>query len=100
MRIVNMTPHTINLPDVSIPSSGSARVSETATQIDTIDGICICKKSYGAVEGLPEPQSGVYYIVSSIVLAAAPDRSDLLVPHDMIRDADGRIVGCKALARY
>jgi hypothetical protein len=37
----------------------------------------------------------VFYIVSSLVAAACPERTDLLVPGNAVRDADGKIIGCK-----
>jgi hypothetical protein len=51
------------------------------------------------VSGLPEPSRGTLYIVSSVVQAALPNRTDLVSPHDIMRDADGVVVGCRALAR-
>jgi hypothetical protein len=41
----------------------------------------------------------VYYIVSAMVRAALPDRKDLLVPSQQVRDDAGRVVGCKTLGR-
>ena len=37
----------------------------------------------------------VFYIVSQMVKNALPERKDLLVPAEIVRDNDGRIVGCK-----
>lgn len=44
------------------------------------------------VEGLPDPEEGVYYLVTSRVALAAPDRTDLLVPSDVRDWGDGRQV--------
>lgn len=44
------------------------------------------------VEGLPDPEEGVYYLVTSRVALAAPDRADLLVPSDVREWGDGRKV--------
>jgi len=41
----------------------------------------------------------VYYIVSQLVKSALPDRDDLLVPAEVVRDETGRIVGCRSLGR-
>src|SRR5690554_7753378 len=43
------------------------------------------------VEGLPDPEEGTYYLVTSRVALAAPDRTDLLVP-SAVREWDGRQV--------
>ena len=54
---------------------------------------------WGTVTGLPEPESGKYYVVSQIVKNASPMRNDLLVPTHMVKDTTGRIVGCLAFAK-
>ena len=61
--------------------------------------IDIMKKSFNEVEGLPEPQENTYYIVSALVAGAAKNRDDLVVPNDTIRDGEGRIIGCRSLAK-
>lgn len=58
--------------------------------------------SYGSVVGLPDPEPDTWYIVSlatALAAALATGRNDLLVPYDQIRDEDGRIIGCRELAR-
>lgn len=61
--------------------------------------IPIHRTVFGAVEGLPDPRPFVQYIVSRVVAEAARDRDDLLIPDDTVRDEQGRIIGCRALAR-
>ncbi|MEV3952785.1 hypothetical protein [Streptomyces albogriseolus] len=53
---------------------------------------------FGEVTGPPEPEAGPRHVVSRLVAGALPDRSDLLVPHDVVRDEAGRTTGCRALA--
>ena len=60
--------------------------------------IPISSSSYGEVVDLPAPQVGVYYIVSRLVMSACPNRQDLLVPNDLVRDEAGRVIGCRSLA--
>lgn len=52
---------------------------------------------------LTDPQPGVYLIVSMVVMQVATERArwtgDLLVPGEQVRDAAGRIVGCRSLRR-
>ena len=59
----------------------------------------ITSTEYGEVEGLPDPQPDTMYIVSSLVAQRVKERDDVLVPGETVRDSEGRIVGCKSLAR-
>lgn len=104
MTVINLTPHVINLhfknaEGVTVsasyaPEAIPARVSMTQTQVDEINGFPVMKTEYGQVTGLPEPMLGVYYIVSMVVKAACPDRTDLLCPDSgrAKRDESGNIV--------
>lgn len=54
-------------------------------------------RSYsGKPSGSPEYDPDTVYIVSAFVKSALPDRADLVVPSDPVRDPDGRIIGCRA----
>lgn len=98
MRFVNLTPHDIKVNGTVIPVSGVvARCSESSCPISVIDGIQIIKKEYGPVVDLPLPQSGVGFIVSTMVRAAVPKRKDVYSPGDAIRNGDGQIIGCQNL---
>lgn len=97
IKFVNLTPHAIVVGDTAIPSDGIVRVSEKTEVIDNINGVDITKRTMGNVQGLPESEDGVWYIVSLMVAQALPVRTDLLVPGEQIRDEAGRIVGCKNL---
>lgn len=103
MNIINLTPHTVNLEIDGVmqafPSTGLARCAETTTEIGTVFGVRFVKKAFGEVTGLPEAKAGTIYIVSAIVLNALNGtRDDVFIPADAIRDEQGRIIGCKALA--
>lgn len=100
-NIINLTPHPITIvmgeEKVVIPSSGViARCKEEVEIIGDINGIPVIRKKFGQVENLPEPIPGTVFIVSALVAQAAR-RSDVLCPGDPVRDAEGRITGCKAL---
>jgi hypothetical protein len=102
-RIVNLTPHDIVVIDASgsrrvLPSSGKARVNEEATVVSKVDGIPLVAKKYLDATGLPPPEDGTLYVVSYYTRACCPHREDLLVPHDLVRDDAGNIVGCRAFS--
>lgn len=100
VRFVNLTPHAINIEGgPEIPPSGMvARCAEVREQRRGIDGLEITLAWYGEVTGLPPAESGVAYIVSSLVLAAVPHREDVFAPGPAVRDEQGRIVACKGLS--
>lgn len=105
VRIINLTPHTVtvlreNEGPIEYPPSGMvARCATKRRVIGSLNGIPINRTEFGEVYGLPEPAPGVYYIVSALVAQALPQRNDLLIPDDVVRDEAGRIVGCRAFAR-
>lgn len=106
MKIVNLTPHAITFMRaneeenlVINPSGKVARVSNETRQINTIDGIPVMQNVYGEIVDLPDPQEGVIYLVSSIVAARCSERNDVFIPNDSVRDDQGRIIGCRSLAR-
>ena len=96
--IINTTPHQINLPGLTIPPSGTvARVSVQLADAGTHDGVALVRGNYGEVTGLPPQEDGVLYVVSALVRAALPHRSDLASPAKLVRDEKGNITGCEAL---
>ena len=102
---VNLTPHTLTvLGDdgnviTDIPPSGDvARVDVQRTQTGTVAGIPVYDSVFGNVQDLPAPQDGVFYVVSGMVRSAV-DRDDVLSPGALVRDDDGRPVGCKGFTR-
>ena len=96
--IIKTTPHSINLPGMTIPPNGDiVRVSVALTDAGDFAGIPLVKGTYGEVTGLPPEKNGVLYIVSALVRAALPDRKDLASPAKLIRDEKGNITGCSAL---
>ena len=110
MRIVNLTPHALNLmpegpdgPTVTIPPSGQvARCAVDRVQVDTVavDGIAVPvnQTRFGEVSDLPDPQPDSIFVVSALVAQAVPDRQDVFITDDAVRDEQGRIIGCRALA--
>ena len=110
-QLINLTPHDITIlfedgTILTVPAS--ATVARVASSNDTVGGVMteggtipIKAVSYGEVTGLPpyNPDKAQYFLVSSLVAARVPDRHDVLVPGDFVRDDKGNIVGCKSLNR-
>ena len=106
MKIVNLTPHSINFlrEDNSVlatiePSGAVARAAQTRETVGSIDGIAVNQCSYGAVTGLPDPQPETIYLVSALTAQACRDRNDVFIVDDAVRNEAGQIIGCRAIAR-
>ena len=69
-------------------------------KVANISKIPINKVYYGEIEGLPDFKEGTFYVVSRVVADAAKiiGRYDCLVPDEFVRDSEGNIIGCRALA--
>lgn len=100
---INLTPHSVVLNDGTVyPKSGTvARVSQSFSSPDD-DGVAT--QNYGATTDLPEPQEGVMYIVSLVVLTAVEKhRNDCVAPGSgapgVVRDEKGQIVSVPFLVR-
>jgi len=110
LNIVNLTPHALNLMPagptgtvVTIPPSGLvARCAVDRVQVDTVtvDGISVPvnQTRFGEVFNLPDPQPDTIFVVSALVAQAVPDRQDVFIVDDAVRDDQGRIIGARALA--
>ena len=122
--IINATPHVITIVSKKgveqdskrqflaeaveilkeIPPSGVLpRVSMNNSPAGEIDDIPVESVIYGEIEGLPQFQEGVYYIVSGLVAAAAAKvgRVDCLAPGALVRDKNNPslILGCLFLQK-
>lgn len=103
-NIVNCTPHPVviitDAGNITIPASGVlVRLAAKTVQADPIDGIATSRTVFGEPEGLPKFEDGTFLIVSQLVKSALPNRDDLLVPAEVVRDKDGNIIGCRSLGR-
>lgn len=106
MTIINCTPHAINFVNadnevirILEPSGIIPRVSSTSNILGEIDGIPEETTSYGEVTGLPAPAEDTIYVVSAMVAQACPERNDLRIPGQQVRDSQGRIIGCRSLSK-
>ena len=104
VAVVNGTPHALNIVQSNgttltvAPSGIVPRCSSTEELVGTIGLIEVTRQTLGHVQGLPDPIPGTYFIVSRLV-ASATKREDLLVPGSLIRDDQGKVIGCKGLSR-
>lgn len=73
------------------------RVIETTEDAGEIDGIPITATTWTEAPDMPAFKEGTFYIVSQLVKSVLPQRTDLLVPKQIVRDSQGNIIGCKRL---
>lgn len=104
-KLINMTPHAITIVKkdgekiMEIPASGKTIRLKTSTESAgfAIEDIPVTKTTFGEPEGLPDFEDGTFFIVSQLIKNAFPTRNDLLVPAEVVRNAEGNIVGCTSL---
>ena len=86
-KFVNLTPHTLSV------------------HTDAEGMIQIFAVEYGEVSGLPEPETEtetedpIVFVTSGMVNASVPQRRDVTSPGELVRDADGKPIGCKGLRK-
>ncbi len=118
INIVNCTPHEVVLVGedggvlLRIPPSGIvARVREETSPAGevtvlpggplTVGGVAVplIRRRWGEIEGLPPKQFRTLYITSTLVAAAAwaMGRRDVVAPGELVRDSEGRVIGCRNL---
>ncbi len=122
MQVINATPHDIIVVTGKINQDAKTKVY-TASRTDllvvakyeksgilprvsmsdskvgeTEEGAPLHMVTYGDIDGLPDEQEGVFYIVSGLVAAAGIKlgRKDLMAPGGLVRDAENpsAILGC------
>lgn len=121
--VINLTPHPIVIleneaffmktenPKVRmvIPTSGKVITAYPQTQVQgflilSSNGfpdtpVLMTNTRFVKVDPIPEPQEGVYYVVSRIVAEViGKSRKDLLVVSHKLTDSNGRILGVKGLS--
>lgn len=101
-KVYNLTPHLINIRGdrtLDLDTSGIvARCSQSNELVGRLAGISIKKQKFGKVVDLPDPQENTIYIVSRLVADACRDRNDLLIPGPVLRDENGKVIGCDGLS--
>ena len=105
MQLINLTPHAVDIMSTAgivktIPASGMVARLTTSTQVvGEVDGIRLTKTVFGEPTALPEQKDDTFYIVSQLIKNALPQRSDLLVPAEVLRDNQGKILYCQSLGQ-
>jgi len=109
MKLVNLTPHKINILlgagiSLEIPPEGNpARLSVRSEERDPIeDGrltIPVSTHEVTGIEGLPEPADDTVYIVP-LVVAQYAKREDVMSPARLMRDENGQPIGCMGLLAH
>lgn len=123
MELINLTPHDINILGnndqvlVKYPASGKvARCLLETEDSGTITAVSVTGQKVeipvnqhfygevylvenGEIMGFQEPKYGTGYIVSKIVAEAFRGyRDDIYIVDETVKDAEGRILGCRGLA--
>lgn len=111
-KVVNLTSEIINIvaPDGGVHAS-IAPSGKLATIIKPDEDIYLCttmdeaggtiditSKRY-LVDGLPEQEFGVIYIVTEEVAHTVRDRHDVFVPNEPLW-VDGRLIGYRSIGMY
>ena len=96
MKFINLTSHDIN----EVTTGRIARVKSSTIKVGEHQQVPIYSSTFGDIEGLPEPQANVIYIVSALALHAVPaDRLDVVSPGSLQRNQHGQPVGCCGFRR-
>lgn len=104
LRLVNLTPHAINLEKdgeiLTIEPSGIVTRVEMVNSKSTEEEF-VTNATALAIIDLPKPQENTYFITSMIV-AQATERKDVLAPdtNNATRNESGHIVSVPGLVRY
>ena len=100
MKLINYMAHEVDACGNKYPPSGMvARLATTLRKVEEVDGIPVMVGESGSVQNLPPPKEGVLCIVTQYVRQALPERKDLISPAKLLRDPNGRVVGCGAFER-
>lgn len=107
MKLVNLTPHTVNVYNEEAELQFSLkkdenldvpRCSQKEVIVGEINGAPIYKMEFGNVEDLPPVVDGTVYVVSRMVVTACPERRDFVSPGPLLRNDAGQPIGCIGLS--
>ncbi len=101
MTIINLTPHAINLirADGTIktfaPDGTVARAEQILSKINNDLDFPLVVERVGKVVGVPNEIENRMILVSAMVRTLFPRRMDLASPGELVRDSEGKVIGCK-----
>ncbi|MER7167267.1 hypothetical protein ABT336_14505 [Micromonospora sp. NPDC000207] len=118
-QIINLTPHDMHVypPDCPdriepgsvqpiavippAPAEMRAPLDKTRIRVEsplTFNGaeIPVNVVQHHGSSNLPPPERGVWFVVALVVGLANPDRRDLLVPDEAVRNLGGSMIGCRS----
>jgi hypothetical protein len=101
MKFINLCPHPVTLLTNHRPILLPAAVDPVRLDLEelpTDDLGMLYRQRLVRSPIVPPPSPGVLYVVSMLVRLALPHRTDLASPVGLIRDEDGAVVACRALA--
>jgi len=104
MKLINATEHPIRIVHedgtliTEIPPSGIVirLLSSTVVPVDTFDGIPITKTYLRHLPICPRKKMECIILFLQMIKNAFPQREDLLVPTQMVRDENDTIVGAQS----
>jgi len=110
MKIINLTPHALNIYDSAgdlvetvKPSGVVARASMTRYLEKKVGAIELYCTYFGEPSVIGAPEPGSIYVVSGLYLQCVrtQGKSDagLYTPGEAVRDEAGRVIGCVGLTR-
>lgn len=110
MKLINVTGRNLDIYDkdgkeivTTILSEGAATVQVSRTECGKVGDFALHRTEYGEIEGLPEPEDGIVYIVNFFVLNALRyhgiQRNDCVSPdtafQSAVRDEQGHVIGIR-----
>lgn len=108
LEVRNLTPHVVlvvvegrevRLEPVPDPPRVVEQVAAAGSVLCGGVAVPVVEVRPAEVAGLPPETPGVWLVVARAVATAAPERADLLVPFDAVRDEHGAVIGCRGFAR-
>jgi hypothetical protein len=82
-----------------LPSEGRVWINANYEWVDYLDAggypLPVVRTTTPSISGLPEPRDDTFLVVTGLVAAALPERSDLLSPARIVREGT-KSIGCRA----
>lgn len=86
-------------PDPDLPAARLRTISSEPRRVDGVP-VPVYDVTFGVLEvPLPPQRPGTWYVVPRVVALTRPERDDLLVPHLLVRNGEGTIVGCRGFGQ-